>query len=318
MADNVESFILANYDCRSTSNQGEYRTTCPFCGHAGMKFYFWFSIYAFKCYHCEEKGMLRKFFKLLHSGVDGLDYDSKDINIFQEEQEKKSIKLPADFKSFREHTDTIVAGSYVSYLLERGLSLKTIYNAGLGYSPTLSHYVIIPIRNLLGHQVYYTTLLTRRDLKKEKTYNPAFGTDFTSKGDVLFNLNHVARSNETWIVEGPMDALSFIELKLPVVALLGKSLSDAQARLLKVADYTTINICLDADALDSALHVADKLKAFCPQVNICLLPEGDPNDALLQNRLSEFVQYAIPYNYKTKMQIKLKLLTSKILSAKLR
>lgn len=306
MQSNVESFILANYDCRPTSNMGEYRTACPFCGHSGQKFYFWFSIYAFKCYHCEEKGTLRKFFKSLHSGIEGLDYDSKDIDFVQEIQDKKPIKLPSDFKPFSKHSDTELAGDYLSYLLGRGLSLKTIYNNGLGYSPTLSHYVIIPIRDMLGRQVYYTTLLTRRDLPKEKTYNPTQGVTYMSKGDVLFNINYVARSNEVWIVEGPVDALSFIELRLPVVALLGKSLSDQQARLLKLAKFSTINVCLDADAIESTMRVAEKVKTFCPNVNTCILPgDFDPNEALQQNKLSEFIGNLTPFTLSSQLKQKM-------------
>lgn len=306
MIDNIEAFVLANYDCRSTSNQGEYRTTCPFCGHAGHKFYFWFTIRAFRCYHCDEKGMLWKFFKIFHPDVEGLEYESKDINFFQEEQDKNPTKLPSDFKTFRSHTKTELSGNYVSYLLRRGISLKTIYNAELGYSPTKSNYVIIPIRDLLGRQVYYTTLLTRRDLHLEKSYNPAFGSAYISRGDVLFNINQVAGSNEVWVVEGVMDALSFVEIRLPVVALLGKTLSDKQAYLLKLANYTTINICLDSDALIYAIKVAEKIKGFCTNVRICQLEQGfDPNEALQQNRLSEFISKTVLFNSVTKLQLKL-------------
>lgn len=298
----AEQFILANYDCRATSNYGEYRTHCPFCGHKGQKFYFYFSIYAFKCWHCETKGTLRKFFRLLHSGVEGLEYSDKDIE-FQEEREKTPIKLPSDFKAFSKFTNTELAGKYVSYLLGRGLSLNTIYGAGLGYLTSKTHYVVFPIRNLLGKQVYYTTILTRRDLDLQKSYNPTLGTDCISKGDVLFNINHVARSNDVWLVEGPIDCLSFTEVRLPAVALLGKTLSDQQARLLKLANFSTINICLDSDALQHSMNVAEKVKSFCRNVNLCILPNGDPNEALQQNRLTEFVGNVIPFNSLTKMKI---------------
>lgn len=311
-SENVESFILSNYDCRNTSNQGEYRTICPFCGHEKRKFYFWFTIYAFKCYHCGVKGNLRWFFKQLHSEVSGLEYDSKDIDYVQEISDKSPVKLPDDFVSFNKHTSTELAGNYFSYLLGRGISAKTIFSLGLGYAPSLSHYVIVPIRDMLGKQVYYTSILTRRDLNKEKTYHPTLGASSTSKSDVLFNINQVARSNDLWIVEGPMDAMSFIELKLPVVALLGKTLSDRQAKIIKTAKFTTINVCLDSDALEFTMEVAKKVRPLCKHVNVCVLQQGlDPNDALQQNKLSTMINNLTPYTSVSSLKIKTVTLNSK-------
>lgn len=312
MNNNIESFILSNYDCRATSNQGEYRTVCPFCGNEKRKFYFWFSIYAFKCYHCGVKGNLRWFFRQLHEGVSGLEYDSKDIDYVQEVSDKTPVKLPDDFKSFNKSTDTDLAGSYLSYLLGRGISTKTIFSLGLGYSPSLSHYIIVPIRDMLGKQVYYTSILTRRDLNKEKTYHPTFGASSTSKSDVLFNINQVARSNDLWIVEGPMDAMSFMELRLPVVALLGKTLSDRQAKIIKTAKFTTINVCLDSDALEFTMEVADKVRPLCKNVNVCVLKQGlDPNEALQQNKLSTMISELIPHTSVSSLYLKMALVNSK-------
>jgi hypothetical protein len=306
MSDHVESFILQNYDCRPTSNFGEYRTTCPFCGNSKRKFYIWFSIYGYRCFHCEEKGSFRKLFKLLHSGVEGLDYESKDVALTNIDERKKPVPLPDDFKPFSKSIQTEIAGSYVSYLVSRGISVNTVYNCGLGYSSRLSYYVIVPIRDLCGRQVYYTTVLTRRDLGKEKTYNPIHTGDYYSKGDVLFNINAVARSNEVWLVEGPMDAMSLMELRLPVVALLGKALSDKQASILKAAQFTTVNVCLDSDAQLHAIKVAEKVKTFCQNVNICQLPSPlDPNDALKNNSLSDCLSRLTPFNSISKLRLKL-------------
>ena len=122
------------------------------------------------------------------------------------------------------------------YLTERGLTLETIVDFGLGFCAKgmMTGRIAIPIHNAQGQVVAYVGRHVGEPSEGTPKYKlpPGF-----RKSLELFNLDRALREPAgipLWIVEGFFDALHLHQLGLrKVVALMGSSLSSTQEALLR-------------------------------------------------------------------------------------
>lgn len=297
MAATVEQFIRAHYSCYSAGD-GEVRISCPMCGHKGQKCYISFTKNVFFCFHCEAKGSMRSFIYLFHNSA------RKEVNISYKRQiidknyDKLTVPLPDDYRELSTQK-SIMALHYLDYIFSRGFTLHTLRHINIGYSGTLSYYLIFPVYDENYKQIYYTTRSIKED-SPLKVYNPSNESNkYIGKSDVLYNI-HNAKANATvYITEGIFDCLSLHTLKYNAVASLGKTLSDSQIEILLQNKFQQIIICYDGNARESTYNTAKRLSQYHRNVWMCLLPEGkndDPNNLLMKNTLQNNLQKLEKYS----------------------
>ena len=110
------------------------------------------------------------------------------------------------------------------------------------------------------------------------------------KSRVLFNLNRIGNTDHLVVVEGYWSVFRLYALGLPVVALMGASVSDAQLALLRERGTRRLTILWDGDdaghkARERALPaLADAFRVRAP-----VLPDGDKPDTLPERALRGLV-----------------------------
>lgn len=229
-----------------------------------------------------------------------------------------------------------------NYLLNRGIDLKTAEVFGLGYSPDYyglasflgknkfsrkemldagllaerdgSFYdffakrLIVPIYDQIGDVIAFGgRVLEKRDgVAKYKNSRENF---LFVKNRVLYGLNFVKKAkignpiNDIVLVEGYMDVIGLYQKGIKnVVASMGTSLTDNQAKLLK-SMIDTVYICYDGDfaGQSSTLRGLQILKKNGLRVMVMTLPEGVDPDELVRDSVDPFVkckEEALPlYDY---------------------
>jgi DNA primase len=116
------------------------------------------------------------------------------------------------------------------------------------------------------------------------------------KSLVLFNLSRLARPVEhVVVVEGFFGAMRLHGLGVPVVALMGSSISAEQASLLRDAGVVRVSLMLDGDEPGQAaalLMLPVLARSF--YVRLCELPKGEQPDTVDEAILRALVPPVIP------------------------
>ena len=176
------------------------------------------------------------------------------------------------------------------YLVERGLSAEVVAQFGLGYCNrgVMAGRICIPIHDARGQLVAYAGRWPGDELPEgvERYLLPKR----FEKSRVLFNLHRVAAGEHIVLVEGYWSAFRLHALGVPVVALMGSSVSAAQLALLSERSTRLVTLLLDGDdagrkARERALP--DLASGFF--VRAPLLPDGEKPDTLGEAELLELV-----------------------------
>lgn len=131
------------------------------------------------------------------------------------------------------------------YLRERGVMIVTAEEFGVGYYSGKSSVIkdpyrlVIPVHNQAGELLAYVGRSLDPTSKDRYHFPPGF-----HKSLELFNLHRVT-GLACAVVEGFFSCLRIHQAGFPVVALMGRTLSDAQARLLK--RFRNVVLMLDGD-----------------------------------------------------------------------
>lgn len=166
-----------------------------------------------------------------------------------------------------------------AYLAKRGIALETAEFFGVGFFPgkgTMQGRLVIPIHNPAGELVAYAGR-SIDDAEPKYKFPDGF-----RKSPLLYNLHRLGDLTETVaVVEGFFGAMSVHQCGFPnVVALMGCSLSDAQAELL--ARFKRVVLLLDGDEAGraGAAQLAERLvqRVFVKSV---ALPDDRQPDQLL-------------------------------------
>jgi len=178
------------------------------------------------------------------------------------------------------------------YLEERGINPETIEHFQLGFCGRgmMKNRVCIPIHDERGELVAYAGRWAGDDVPEgEEKYllPPKF-----AKSKVLFNLNRlmVMEVEHVVVVEGYFGAMRLHMLHVPVVAVMGTSISDEQVALLVSAGIKRAIVLMDGDGagVDAAERVVPAL-AGCLWVRKALLPEGEDPETVDEGELLELV-----------------------------
>ena len=134
------------------------------------------------------------------------------------------------------------------YLAERGVEPEVIEEFGLGYYDGrgfLRERICIPIRNEAGELVAYCGRWPGNDVPKgtSKYLLP----ERFEKSRVVFNLDRVNGTGSVVLVESYWSVFRLHALRVPVVSLMGSSISEEQLRLLAKAGIGEVTVLLDGD-----------------------------------------------------------------------
>ena len=192
----------------------------------------------------------------------------------------------------------------VEFLLKKGFHQQSLVKAGLLSTKDNQHFTdvfrgraVFPIRNHLGRTVAFGG---RSFQGEEPKYLNSPEHELFQKGNLLFNFDlakrHIRKSNQAVIFEGYMDVLAAHQVKVTNgVATLGTALTTNQAKLLKrYAD--TVIICYDADSagFEASYQAAQLLQQIGCEVKVANIPDNmDPDDYIMEYGGSSFFEQVI-------------------------
>lgn len=173
------------------------------------------------------------------------------------------------------------------YLGERGLTDAQVERFGLGFASrgVMAGRIAIPIHDETGQLVAYAGRWPGEapDGEAKYLFPPAF-----PKSQVLFNLNRAIGARHMVVVEGFFGAFALDSEGVPVVAVMGSSISPEQLDLLEAAGVQEITVLMDGDA--AGIEASKKVAGEAAErffVRRTTLPHGmSPDDALIAARQS--------------------------------
>lgn len=178
------------------------------------------------------------------------------------------------------------------FLLDRNIDpeLAEAYGIGFCNGGIMKGRIAIPIHNLVGELVAYAGRFASEEIP-EKTERYRFPKKFR-KSLELWNIHRAAafEKRHLTLVEGYWSAIRLQEAGIPVAALMGTSLSEAQAKLVRAAGFKYATLLLDGDdagrvAADAAVPTLSRYL----YTRILQLPDGvkpDTMSAEFMKRLS--------------------------------
>ena len=179
-----------------------------------------------------------------------------------------------------------------AYMIGRGLSKETIERFGTGYffgQGKMKSRVVIPVDDRVGEIVAYVGRAI--DDKIEPKYLVPVGFH---KSQELFNLHRVLagrKENRTVVVvEGYFGCMSLDQAGLPAVALMGNSLSEAQASILS-SEFDHVVLMLDGN--EAGREGAEKASNLLKRklfVRVLDLGDGQQPDHLSSEQTRELLK----------------------------
>lgn len=192
----------------------------------------------------------------------------------------------------------------VEFLLKKDFHQQQLIKTGLLSSTNTENAsdpfrgrVIFPITNHLGRTVAFGGRALG-EMKPKYLNSPE--NEMFHKGSILYHFHHakqfIRKQNQVIVFEGYMDVISAHQANIKhVVATLGTSLSEQQAKLLKrYADE--IILCYDTDdaGLKGMYQAAQLLRKLNVQVKIATIPNQlDPDDYIQKNGAEAFEKNVI-------------------------
>ena len=174
------------------------------------------------------------------------------------------------------------------YVAERGIGREPAASFGIGYCSqgTMRGRICIPIHDECGVLVAYAGRWASDDIP-EGIPKYDLPRKF-EKRRVLFNLHRVAGAEHLVIVEGYWSVFRLHTLGVPVVALMGRTLSTEQEALLAESGTTRLTLLLDGDA--PGRKATDELLPHLAAhffVRVIRLPDGAEPDTVPEQFLLE-------------------------------
>ncbi|MEI3606837.1 DNA primase [Pseudogracilibacillus sp. SE30717A] len=195
----------------------------------------------------------------------------------------------------------------VQFLEKKGFHPQLLVKAGL-LSPRENNEfvdpfrgrIMFPIKNHLGKTVGFGARALQDQTPK---YLNSPEHALFHKGSILYNFNlaknHIRKQNEVILFEGYMDVITAYQAGIKnVVATLGTSLTEHQARLLK-RYVDTIIICYDADeaGVNASYQAATLLKNIGCEVKVAEVKNNmDPDEYISAHGGEEFIKQVIDYS----------------------
>ena len=276
--------------------RGNQAHSCPYCNHHKPKLEINFSE--------NKKGTrISSLFKQLKAQPEKFTELYKLIGNEKEYKNvinTKSLKLPPEYKSFKEITSSDIEGRQAAYYLKnRGITKDDIekYNIGYCTSGRYAKMVIIPSYDEQGSLNYFTG----RSFEKEpyiKYRNPE-----TSRDIIPFEL-FINWKLPLVLCEGPFDAIA---IKRNAIPLLGNNIQSNLMKKIVTSTVEKIYIALDNDALKKSIKFAEKFINEGKEVHLVELEGKDPSEMGF-TQFTNLIQNSTPLNQYTLMEKKLSLI----------
>jgi len=262
----------------SGGSEGLYK--CPFCNHHKKKLQIHYELGQFNCWVCNTKGRslitLLKKLKVTDPNIYAK-FKSNKNNVLirkdgypQDIPDKELVSLPKEFKPLYIKRDDPDYKHAIRYLFKRGLTVQDILKYRIGYCDKgpYSGMVIIPSYDANNQLNFFVG----RSYYKEATMkhkNPN-----VSKNIIGFE-NLINWKLPIVLVEGAFDAIS---IKRNVIPLFGKKILRNLRDKILLEKVKELYLCLDNDAKQDALKLADYFSKFGVTVYFVNLKEKDPNE----------------------------------------
>jgi len=250
----------------------EFLFHCPYCNHHKKKMSVNFSVNAFKCWVCDQRGkniyrLVRKFgnykqrqqYLELIGRLDLSEFD-KIVNEINEVEERQVIDLPSEFVSLCNKHLPLESKRPLDYLRSRGIGRNEILRWKIGYCEKGKYggRIIIPSFNSDGDVNYF---IARSYVGHNRRYlNPPCGRD------IIFNELSVDWDEPTVLVEGDN-----------AVPILGSTLRKESRLFQAIAAHDTpVYLALDPDAEKKAKWIIKSMLQY--DVEIHKVPIDDYED----------------------------------------
>ena len=263
------------------TSESEITYICPFHNAQNnvtrKKFGIDLDSHEYNCFACGESGKSFRtlFIKLkvkavyhkeLYSII-GLNYTP----IYKKEKLRDSVlKLPDEFLSLSIPSKSIEFRHAIQYIKDRGLTREDVLRYNIGYceSGLYKNRIIIPSYDSDGNVNFFAA----RDYYNQsylKYLLPGW-----SKNIVGFDL-FINWNEPITLVEGPLDAIS---VRKNVIPLFGKMMSEKLKLTIIENGVSTVNVCLDNDAIKNALEICKFLNNQGIDVKLIKLEEKDASE----------------------------------------
>jgi len=168
------------------------------------------------------------------------------------------------------------------YLSSRAIEPAVQKRLQIGYNERIRGYTAIPWHDVSGRIANVKYRSTR-----DKRFFYEAGA--TSISELVYGLHIARQSDYAIIVEGEVDALSWLTAGIFAVAVGSASLSDKQAQLIVNSGFERIYLGGDNDSQGRTLNrrAADKLRGFAELFEVDYGKEKDANDVLVRHGADE-------------------------------
>ena len=256
--------------------QDEVAFFCPFCKHHKPKLQVNLVSYHYNCWVCRAGG--KSLFSLLKR-LDAPKHQFEQLSQLikptpytpdaKPETEEAELHLPSQFRSIASVSKDPDYRNALKYLLRRGLTKEDILRYNIGYCDSGSYggMVIVPSYSDTGKLNYFVGRSFYSDSYKYR--NPS-----VSKNVVGFDM-HI-NWDEGWLTltEGVFDSIA---LRRNAIPLFGKFLPKLLLEKIVTQRITRVNICLDSDAKQDAIRLAETFLKYDIVPHIVLPEQGkDP------------------------------------------
>lgn len=256
-------------------NNGEHSFHCPFCNHYKKKLQINVNTYKWHCWVCHKKGqtissLLTKVRAPKHV-INKVREIANEAAPTKTEKIYSDVSLPAEFQRLCvKKTDPNYRNALHYTLNDRKLTALDILKYNIGYcdSGEYAGMVIIPSYDS-DYRLNFFTGRSYYAASSRKHKNPSISKD-------VIGFEHLINWNcPITLVEGVYDAITVRDNAIP---LFGKIIGDNLKKSLLLNKAKQINICLDRDALVTAIEAAEYFVNNGVQVKLVELVGKDPND----------------------------------------
>ena len=283
------SAVLDHYGIKYRSSQGQATVLCPFHDDQEPSLSVSFTDNLFHCFGCEAKGSILDFVAQMEevsileaarmiAGWCGVPLNTERSLDQPPREAVEEGNKPLGF--------TLTLDPTYPYLFERGLTPELIETFGVGYcgGGILQGRIAIPIHDAKSTLVAYAGRWASSDVPRG-TQKYLLPRGF-KKSKVLFNYQRVVGANHLVIVEGYWSVFRLYALKVPAVALMGRTLSKEQEDLLVHSGARLLTLLLDRDepgwraTAELLPRLSDKFFVRVPS-----LPDEEAPDTVAENLL---------------------------------